>query len=91
VVHVLVIVPQRAVPGKGITTKQSITDAIYAAGFNTTGRFYEKSTKILGMTPKELRAGGKGKSIRFAIAECSLGPILIGATNQGVRIGTAWW
>jgi len=69
---------------EGITTKRSITDAIYAAGFNTSGRFYEKSTKILGMTPKELRAGGKGKSIRFAIAECSLGPILIGATNQGV-------
>ena len=67
-----------------ITTKRSITEAIYAAGFNTSGRFYEKSTKILGMTPKKLRAGGKGESIRFAIAECSLGPILIGATNQGI-------
>jgi AraC family transcriptional regulator of adaptative response/methylated-DNA-[protein]-cysteine methyltransferase len=68
----------------GLATKRSVTDVIFDAGFNSGGRFYEKSTEALGMKPKKLRAGGKGESIRFAVAECSLGTVLIGTTDQGV-------
>ncbi len=68
----------------GLTSKQSVTDVIYAAGFNSSGRFYANATESLGMKPKKLRAGGTGENIRFAIAECSLGSVLVGATERGV-------
>ncbi|MCA9564208.1 MAG: methylated-DNA--[protein]-cysteine S-methyltransferase, partial [Myxococcales bacterium] len=61
-----------------------ITDAIYEAGFNSTGRFYEQSKEILGMTPSEYRKAGSGQAIQFAVAECSLGHVLVAATEIGV-------
>jgi AraC family transcriptional regulator of adaptative response/methylated-DNA-[protein]-cysteine methyltransferase len=36
------------------------------------------------MTPTSFRTGGRGESIRFAIDECSLGVILVAATDNGV-------
>ena len=36
------------------------------------------------MTPSEFRAGAPGKAIRFAVGECSLGAILVAATDRGV-------
>lgn len=62
----------------------TVTEAIYGAGFNSNGRFYAASTKILGMTPTSFRSGGKGECIRFAVGQCSLGAILVAATDQGV-------
>ncbi|WP_312163422.1 bifunctional DNA-binding transcriptional regulator/O6-methylguanine-DNA methyltransferase Ada [Phenylobacterium sp.] len=62
----------------------TITEAIYDAGFNSGGRFYEKSSQVLGMTPTRFRAGGEQVQIRFAIGECSLGAILVAATDKGV-------
>lgn len=62
----------------------SVTSAIYNAGFNSSGRFYENSNALLGMTPKDYRAGGANKTIRFAISECSLGPILVACSELGV-------
>ena len=62
----------------------SVTEAIYAAGFNSNGRFYDKSSQILGMTPRTFRAGGPATAIRFAMGECSLGSILVAASAKGV-------
>src|SRR5262249_27532637 len=36
----------------------TVTEAIYDAGFNSSGRFYENATDMLGMTPSQYRAGG---------------------------------
>jgi AraC family transcriptional regulator, regulatory protein of adaptative response / methylated-DNA-[protein]-cysteine methyltransferase len=62
----------------------TVTEAIYAAGFNSSGRFYATAPAVLGMTPTNFRSGGDGASIRFAIGECSLGAILVAATDKGV-------
>jgi AraC family transcriptional regulator of adaptative response/methylated-DNA-[protein]-cysteine methyltransferase len=62
----------------------SVTKAIYEAGYNSNGRFYEESNQVLGMTPKNFRAGGANTLIRFAVGECSLGAILVAATELGV-------
>jgi AraC family transcriptional regulator of adaptative response/methylated-DNA-[protein]-cysteine methyltransferase len=62
----------------------SVTAAIYDAGFNSSGRFYAASTDLLGMTPRDFRAGGPGAEIRFAVGQCSLGAILVAATDKGV-------
>jgi len=60
----------------------SVTEAIYAAGFNSSGRFYADTR--LGMTPTRYRQGGAGETIRFAIGACSLGAILVAATGHGI-------
>lgn len=62
----------------------SVTNAIYAAGYNSSSRFYEKSDQVLGMTPSSYRAGGANTDIRFATGECSLGSILVASSNRGV-------
>jgi AraC family transcriptional regulator of adaptative response/methylated-DNA-[protein]-cysteine methyltransferase len=62
----------------------SVTEALYAAGFNSSGRFYAATNGVLGMSPKAFRAGGSGASIRFAIGACSLGAILVAATDKGI-------
>jgi AraC family transcriptional regulator of adaptative response/methylated-DNA-[protein]-cysteine methyltransferase len=36
---------------RGLASGNTVTEAIYDAGFNSSGRFYEKSTGMLGMTP----------------------------------------
>jgi AraC family transcriptional regulator, regulatory protein of adaptative response / methylated-DNA-[protein]-cysteine methyltransferase len=62
----------------------TVTDAIYDAGFNSSGRFYGQSAAILGMTPTQHRAGGARAVIHFAVGECSLGSILVAASDRGV-------
>ncbi|MES2150828.1 MAG: bifunctional DNA-binding transcriptional regulator/O6-methylguanine-DNA methyltransferase Ada [Pseudomonadota bacterium] len=62
----------------------SVTEAIYAAGFNSSGRFYAQAAEVLGMTPTAYRGGGDGMQIRFAIGACSLGAILVAATELGI-------
>lgn len=62
----------------------TVTEAIYEAGFNSSGRFYEKSSEMLGMAPQTFRTGGKGETIRFAVGECSLGAILVASSEKGV-------
>jgi AraC family transcriptional regulator of adaptative response/methylated-DNA-[protein]-cysteine methyltransferase len=62
----------------------SVTAAIYDAGFSSNGRFYAQSDAALGMTPSRYRAGGADIEIRFALAQCSLGSILVAATERGV-------
>ncbi|MFD1983941.1 bifunctional DNA-binding transcriptional regulator/O6-methylguanine-DNA methyltransferase Ada [Mesorhizobium newzealandense] len=58
---------------QGLEAGASVTVAIYDAGFNSSGRFYEKSTGMLGMTPTRYRNGGAHEEIRFAVGESSLG------------------
>ncbi|MGA8656062.1 MAG: bifunctional DNA-binding transcriptional regulator/O6-methylguanine-DNA methyltransferase Ada [Chthoniobacterales bacterium] len=67
-----------------LVKSNSVTEAIYGAGFNSNGRFYAKSTETLGMTPTKFRKGGTGTRIRFAVGECSLGSVLVAVSEKGV-------
>ncbi|MGH6906290.1 MAG: bifunctional DNA-binding transcriptional regulator/O6-methylguanine-DNA methyltransferase Ada [Aestuariivirga sp.] len=69
---------------EALNRRGTVTEAIYGAGFNSNGRFYEKSNDILGMTPSDYRAGGTNAAIRFAAGECSLGSILVAKSQKGV-------
>ena len=69
---------------EGLESGNSVTEAIYDAGFNSSGRFYEKSTDMLGMTPTQYRAGGANEEIRFAVGQSSLGAILVASSEKGV-------
>jgi AraC family transcriptional regulator of adaptative response/methylated-DNA-[protein]-cysteine methyltransferase len=62
----------------------TVTAAIYDAGYNAQSRFYEESGRVLGMTPTAYRAGGADTDIRFAVGACSLGAILVARSDRGV-------
>lgn len=62
----------------------SVTETIYEAGFNSSGRFYAATDGMLGMTPSEYRKGGASAEIHFAVGECSLGSILVARSERGV-------
>jgi len=68
----------------GLAAGASVTAAMYGAGFNSSGRFYASAAARLGMRPSAARAGGAGTTIRFAVGQCSLGAVLVAATEVGV-------
>lgn len=67
-----------------LSRSKTVTEAIHESGFNSSGRFYADSTQVLGMTPTDFRAGGLNTDIRFAVSDCSLGRILVAASEKGV-------
>jgi AraC family transcriptional regulator of adaptative response/methylated-DNA-[protein]-cysteine methyltransferase len=67
-----------------LSRTDTVTEAIYGAGFNSSGRFYATAPEVLGMTPTRFRSGGDGTSIHFAVGECSLGSILVALSEKGV-------
>src|SRR5258708_33007826 len=69
---------------KSLNKSDTVTGAIYDAGYNSNSRFYETSNRVLGMTPSSYRAGGAQTDIRFAVGECSLGSILVAQSSRGI-------
>jgi AraC family transcriptional regulator of adaptative response/methylated-DNA-[protein]-cysteine methyltransferase len=62
----------------------SVTEAIYQAGYSSSSRFYEQAAADLGMSPTRFRDGGANEIVRFATAPCTLGLLLVAATERGV-------
>jgi AraC family transcriptional regulator of adaptative response/methylated-DNA-[protein]-cysteine methyltransferase len=63
---------------------KDVTHALYEVGFGSSSRLYERSNARLGMTPATYRRGGRGMQIHYAIIPCSLGRLLVAATERGV-------
>lgn len=63
---------------------ETVTEAIYGAGFGSSSRAYEAAPAALGMTPGARRKGGEGETIRFATVATPLGWALVAATGRGV-------
>ena len=63
---------------------QDVTGALYDAGYGSTSRLYEKAPSQLGMTPATYRKGGQGVQVAYTISECSLGRVLVAATDRGI-------
>lgn len=61
----------------------SVTEAIYEAGYGGSSRFYEASKHVLGMTASAFRKGGHGERIAYSVVPCSLGQLLVAATDKG--------
>ena len=61
-----------------------VTDAFYAAGFNSSSRFYGEARRQLGMHRSSFATAAATSSMRFAVGTCSLGAILVAASERGV-------
>jgi AraC family transcriptional regulator of adaptative response/methylated-DNA-[protein]-cysteine methyltransferase len=68
----------------GLDRGERVTDAIYDAGYGSSSRFYERAGERLGMTPRAFRDGGRDTELRFAVAECSLGALIVAASDRGI-------
>jgi AraC family transcriptional regulator of adaptative response/methylated-DNA-[protein]-cysteine methyltransferase len=61
-----------------------VAGALYAAGYGSPSRLYERSDAQLGMTPATYRRDGKGAVIEFTTVRSPLGRLLVGATSRGI-------
>jgi AraC family transcriptional regulator of adaptative response/methylated-DNA-[protein]-cysteine methyltransferase len=62
----------------------SVTTALYAAGYGSSSRLYERTATQLGMTPEKYRRGAVAAVVRYTIATSPLGRMLIAATDEGI-------
>ena len=63
---------------------ETVTDALYNAGYQSSSSLYERAPVQLGMTPTAYRKGGKGMHIGYSIVQSQLGFVLVAATERGV-------
>jgi AraC family transcriptional regulator of adaptative response/methylated-DNA-[protein]-cysteine methyltransferase len=68
----------------GMRERGDVTSALYAAGFGSSSRLYERADERLGMTPNTYRRGGTGETITYAIVDSRLGRMLVATTERGV-------
>jgi AraC family transcriptional regulator of adaptative response/methylated-DNA-[protein]-cysteine methyltransferase len=69
---------------KNLKTSPSVTDAIYSAGFGSSGSVYDKNQDTLAMKPTVYRKGGDGITITYGLAQCYLGWVIVAATDRGI-------
>jgi AraC family transcriptional regulator of adaptative response/methylated-DNA-[protein]-cysteine methyltransferase len=63
---------------------QGIASSLYAAGYGSSSRLYEKASSQLGMSPGSYRRGGRGEEIRYVVARSPLGRLLVAGTPRGI-------
>src|ERR1700739_3196706 len=63
-----------------------ISEALYACGYGSPSRIYEKTNSQLGMTPASYRKGGAGMKIGFTVAASSLGKVLVAGGEAGTAL-----
>lgn len=63
---------------------QSVTRAMYEAGYSSTSRLYERAASAMGMDPSKYRRGAIATAIRYTCADSPLGRILIAMTDKGI-------
>lgn len=68
----------------GLQKGRPVSEALYAAGYGSSSRVYEKSDQLLGMTPGQYQGRGAKARIKYALAQTSLGWLLVAATEKGV-------
>ncbi len=67
---------------KQLKESDTVTNAIYNAGYSSPSRLYEETRS--GLTPTIYRRGGAGMKIGYTIVDCALGRLLVAATVNGV-------
>jgi len=69
---------------RGLQAGDSVTRAMYDAGYGSSSRLYERTASQLGMTPDKYRRGAIAATIRYTCADSPMGRMLIAATERGI-------
>lgn len=65
---------------------ESVTEAVYTAGFGGPARVYDGGAAGLGMAPGRFAAGGGGETVSWRLFDCPHGRLLIAATDRGIAM-----
>lgn len=63
---------------------ETVTRALYGAGYGSSSRLYERAPAQMGMTPSTYRRGGLGMSIAYSVTPSPLGLLMVAATDKGI-------
>lgn len=69
---------------RALTTSESITRAVYDAGYDSASAFYAEGASRLGMNAKRYKQRGQGMDIRYGFGSSRYGKIVVGITEKGV-------
>jgi AraC family transcriptional regulator, regulatory protein of adaptative response / methylated-DNA-[protein]-cysteine methyltransferase len=69
---------------RSLQAGDTVTRAMYDAGYGSSSRLYERTASQLGMTPDKYRRGAIAAAIRYTCADSPLGRMLIAATERGI-------
>ena len=69
---------------RNLQAGDSVTTAMYDAGYGSSSRLYERTASQLGMTPDKYRRGAIAAAIRYTCADSPLGRMLVAATDRGI-------
>jgi len=69
---------------RNLQAGQSVTHALYDAGYSSSSRLYERTASQLGMTPDRYRRGAVAAAIRYTCTDSPLGRMLVAATDRGI-------
>src|SRR5215472_5580748 len=69
---------------RNLQAGQSVTNALYDAGYSSSSRLYERTASQLGMTPDKYRRGAVAATIRYTCTHSPLGRMLVAATEKGI-------
>jgi AraC family transcriptional regulator of adaptative response/methylated-DNA-[protein]-cysteine methyltransferase len=69
---------------RSLQAGDSVTRAMYDAGYGSSSRLYERTASQLGMTPDKYRRGAVAAVIHYICADSPLGRMLIAATDRGI-------
>jgi len=70
--------------GDALTGSETVTEAMYEAGYEAPARFYRDAERRMGMSPSVWARGGRGVTIRWTVAATTLGSLLVAATDKGI-------
>jgi AraC family transcriptional regulator of adaptative response/methylated-DNA-[protein]-cysteine methyltransferase len=62
----------------------SVTEAIFDAGYHSASAFYERGAPRLGMTPAQYRDGARDEVVRYTTVETPVGVVLAASTERGI-------
>src|SRR5262249_1935902 len=69
---------------RNLQAGDSVTRAMYDAGYGSSSRLYERTASQLGMTPDKYRRGAIAATIRYVISDSPLGRMLVAAMDRGI-------
>jgi AraC family transcriptional regulator of adaptative response/methylated-DNA-[protein]-cysteine methyltransferase len=69
---------------QGLREGRGVADGVYAGGFGSSSRVYERADAEIGMTPAQYRKGGEGVTVTHALVETPAGRLMLGATDRGL-------
>ncbi len=69
---------------EALPAAETVTAALYGAGYESAARFYARAGQALGMSPSDYKAGGRGQTIWYALADSVVGRVLIAGTARGI-------